>query len=169
MSHSPVPNAIWQRRVVAPVLQQLRQGITMEKVALTLALGFAISIFPIFGTTTILCGIAAAVFRLNQPLIQIVNCLAYPVQLALLIPFFRTGEWLLGRRPVPLNASLLVERFHADAGRFFRDFGMIAAGGMLVWVIVAPIVVGVGYGLLRVALRGLMGRTQVGAVSTASP
>jgi len=152
------PKSFWQRRVVVPIVQQLRQGITVEKIALTLALGCALSIFPILGATTILCGIAAIAFRLNQPLIQIINYLAYPVQLALLIPFYRAGERLLGRAPVPLNIPLLFERLHANAGQFFRDFGMIAVGGILAWSMVSPFLVGIGYALLRAPLRVLAAR-----------
>lgn len=147
--------SFWQRRVIAPIAAQLRQGITPEKIALTLALGFAISIFPILGATTILCGLAGILLRLNQPLIQLVNYLAYPVQLALLIPFYRGGEHLLGRTPVPLDIPLLFERFQADFTQFLQDFGMIAVGGILVWSISAPIIIGVGYVLLLPLLHRL--------------
>ena len=81
----------WQRRVVAPIVQQLRQGITPQKIALTLALGGVLGIFPILGATTLLCGIAGVWLRLNQPIIQLVNYLVYPLQIALLIPFYRAG------------------------------------------------------------------------------
>ena len=96
------PGSFWQRRVVAPIVVQLRQGITPEKIALTIALGgLVLSLFPILGSTTLLCGLAAVVLRLNQPIIQTVNLLAYPLQLALLIPFYRAGERLFGRRSRP--------------------------------------------------------------------
>jgi uncharacterized protein (DUF2062 family) len=145
----------WQNRVLSPVVQQLRQGISAEKIALTLALGFMLSVFPVLGATTLLCALAGILLRLNQPIIQLVNFLAYPIQLALLIPFYRAGECLLGRAPIPLNIPLLFERFSADAIQFLKDFGMIAAGGILVWLMVAPVLTGVGYGLLRWILRAL--------------
>ncbi len=145
---------------MTPITRQLRQGITPEKIAFTLALGFMLSIFPILGATTLLCGLAGVLFRLNQPLIQLVNYLAYPIQIVLLIPFYRAGEHLLGRAPVPLHISRLLERFRADVGQFFKDFGMIAVGGILVWLLAAPIVIGGGYGMLRPALRALSARLQ---------
>ena len=147
----------WQRRVVRPIVQQLSQGISPEKIALTIALGFALSIFPILGSTTVLCGLAGALLRLNQPLIQMVNYGAYPVQLMLLIPFYRAGELLLRRAPVPLNIPLLLERFQQDTARFFQDFGMIAIGGILVWLLAAPVLIGTIYYSLRPALRALGG------------
>ena len=155
---SPVSTSFWRRRVVVPIAQQLRQGMTPEKIAFTLALGFTLSIFPLLGATTLLCGLAAVVLRLNQPLIQLVNYLAYPVQLLLLIPFYRAGERLLGRSPVPLDIPLLFERFRADFGQFLKDFGAIAIGGILVWLLIAPFLIGVLCLILRPALCGLAAR-----------
>lgn len=161
MTAEPVADStpsFWQRRIVAPVMAQLTQGVTPEKIALTAALGVTISVCPVLGTTTALCALAALVFRLNQPIIQLVNYLAYPLQIALLIPFYRAGEHLLGRQPVPLSVSLLIERFRADALKFLADFGMIALGGALVWLAAAPLAVGALYFILRPPLRGLAGK-----------
>jgi len=167
MSASAVPPApalptasFWQRRVVTPIVNQLKQGITPEKIALTIALGLMLSVFPIVGATTILCAVAAIALRLNQPIIQLINYFAYPLQIALLIPFYRAGERLLGLAPVPLNVPLLIEHFRADAGRFFKDFGLIAVGGVLAWLIVAPLVVAVLYFTARPFLRALAVRVR---------
>jgi len=150
--------SFWQRRVLTPIVNQLKQGITPEKIALTLALGVLLSIFPIIGATTILCGLAAFALRLNQPIIQLINYLAYPVQLALLIPFYRAGEHLLGLPLVPLNIPLLLAHFRADTGQFFKDFGLIAVGGILVWLVVTPFLTAAIYFAVRPFLRALATR-----------
>ena len=143
----------WRRRVVAPVLAQLKQGATPEKLALTVALGFALGVFPILGSATLLCGLAAWALRLNQPVIQLVNYLAYPAQLALLIPTYRAGSDLFGIPHIPLSISFILERFRADVGQFFTDFGMIAVRGIVVWALVAPLAVALVYFTLRPVLR----------------
>lgn len=148
----------WKRRVVAPIAAQLTQGVTPEKIALTIALGVTISVFPILGATTTLCALAAIGLRLNQPIIQLVNYLAYPLQLALLIPFYRAGEHLLGRPPASLSLSLLFERFRADFVQFLGDFGLIAAGGVIVWLAAAPLAIAALYYGARPPLRGLAGK-----------
>jgi uncharacterized protein (DUF2062 family) len=157
MSVNAVPAApsFWRRRVITPIVAQLTQGVTPEKIALTVALGIALGVFPILGSSTALCAIAGIVIRLNQPIIQAVNYLVYPLQLVLLIPFYRAGEHLLGRAPIPLSITLLVDRFRADAGQFLADFGMIGVGGILVWLIVAPIAIAVIYAATRGPLRKL--------------
>jgi uncharacterized protein (DUF2062 family) len=165
----PPRRSFWQRRVVMPIANQLKQGTTPEKITLTIALGVLLSVFPILGSTTILCGVAAVAFRLNQPIIQLVNYLAYPLQLVLLIPFYRAGEHLLGRQPVQLDIPLLIARFHANAGQFFQDFGMIAVGGMFAWIIVAPFAGAAIFLTVRPLLRALAARlrTPAGRASSA--
>jgi uncharacterized protein (DUF2062 family) len=147
--------SFWRRRVIAPIAAQLTQGVTPEKIALTVALGIALGVFPILGTTTALCAIVGILVKLNQPILQAVNYLVYPLQLVLLIPFYRAGEHLLGRPPIPLSIPLLLERFQASATQFLKDFGMIGVGGILVWLIVAPGTIAVIYYATRAPLRAL--------------
>ncbi|MEO6784801.1 MAG: DUF2062 domain-containing protein [Chthoniobacteraceae bacterium] len=151
--------SFWKRRVVTPILAQLKQGVTPEKLALTVALGFTLGIFPILGSCTLLCALAAIVLRLNQPVIQLVNYIAYPPQLALIIPIYQAGEKLFGNAPIPLSIAIIFERFRADFGQFLRDFGMIAVQGIVVWCILAPIIVAAIYFTTRPLLRRLARRT----------
>jgi len=157
--------SFWSRRIVTPIVRQLKQGVTPEKVALTIALGIAIGLFPIIGATTILCGVAAAALRLNQPIIQLVNYFVYPAQLAALIPFYRAGESLFNRPHMSLSIQLLMDRFKAGAGQFFADFGIIAAHGVVVWCLVAPMLAVAVYYLTRPPLRVLARRMGRGAAT----
>ncbi len=149
------------RRVVAPMVRQLQQGVTPEMVAL----GLVIGVFPILGSTTLLCGIAAAARGLNQPIIQLVNNFAYPAQLVALIPFYRAGESLFNRPHLPLSIPMLIERFRADIGQFFSDLGMVAVQGIVVWCLLAPFVAATVYYLTRPPLRLLARRARAGRVA----
>jgi uncharacterized protein (DUF2062 family) len=142
----------WQRRVMAPLLAQLRQGITPEKLALTLALGGVIGILPVLGATTLLCGIAGVALRLNQPLIQVVNYLVYPLQIALLLPFMHAGAWL-GAPELTLSMTELMARLEAAPGQFILDFGLIGLGAVGIWLLVAPPLAALTYFTLRPMLR----------------
>ncbi|MGH8442363.1 MAG: DUF2062 domain-containing protein [Nevskiaceae bacterium] len=143
----------WQRRVVAPIVAQLKQGITPEKIALTLALGGVIGIFPILGATTVLCAVVGIWLRLNQPIIQLVNYLVYPVQIVLLIPFYRAGERLFGAEPVPIaDVASLVTRFSEGPWQFVLDYGLVGLYGITVWALVAPPMAAIAYFALRPVL-----------------
>jgi hypothetical protein len=47
--------------------------------------------FPVLGSTTILCAAAAFVLRLSLLAIQAVNFLIYPLQLIVFLPFLQGG------------------------------------------------------------------------------
>jgi uncharacterized protein (DUF2062 family) len=159
MNTLAAPESFWRRRVLRLILDQLRQGITPEKIALTIALGAALGIFPILGSSTVLCALVALWLRLNQPVIQLVNYLAYPAQLALLLPFYRSGESLFGQPHVPIFSVVeLAERFRAGPGKFFVDYGMVGVYGVVVWCLIAPLLIASLYWGLCPILRLLATR-----------
>ena len=147
------PPSRWRRWIVDPVLGQLRQGITPEKIALTLALGGAIGIFPVMGATTFLCGIAGVAFKLNQPILQTINYLLYPVQVALILVFVRIGEWIYRATPVTLSLSEFMAKFRASPRGFFSEFASLFLYGISAWLLVAPLVAFALYYGLRPLLR----------------
>ena len=59
-----------ERRVLDPIINLLHQGITPEKIALSLAFGICLGVFPVLGTTVLLCTAATWIFRLNFAAIQ---------------------------------------------------------------------------------------------------
>jgi uncharacterized protein (DUF2062 family) len=87
----------------------LRQGISPRRLALTLALGFAIGCIPVVGIPTVLCAGLALLLKLNLPAIQAANYVVMPLQVALIVPFVRLGGWLFrsgSSRAVPSGPLL---------------------------------------------------------------
>jgi len=145
----------WRERVVGLIVAQLTQGVTPQKVALTIALGVNLAIFPILGSTTLLCAAVAFRLKLNQPIIQIVNWLAYPFQFAMLLPFVRIGEWLLRAPRVSFSISQMLQKFHEAPGNFLREFGMTGVHGIIAWLLIAPILTALIYFALLPPLKKL--------------
>jgi uncharacterized protein (DUF2062 family) len=143
----------FRRRIVRPILELLRQGVTPEKMALSLALGAAIGVFPALGTTTALCALVAFILGLNLPAIQFVNYFVYPVQLALIIPFFRAGEILFGAPHLPLSAPQIVGMVRASVWGSIRFLWTTTWHAMVAWCLAAPVFVGLAYVLLVPILR----------------
>jgi len=130
-----------RRKLVDPVLELLRQGVTPEKIALSLAFGLGIGIFPVLGLSTVLCTVVAIVLRLNLPAIQLVNYLASPLQLALIIPFVRVGEHLLGLRAQPLSVS---EGFRILAAGVIHAIVVLwdaIVHAALGWLVIGPVLI----------------------------
>jgi uncharacterized protein (DUF2062 family) len=160
-----------QRKLVRPVIDLLKQGVTPEKMALSLALGVTLGIFPALGWTTALCAIAALALRLNLPAIQIVNYFMYPAQIALLIPFFRLGEWVFRAPRLAISVPQIYAMIHASVWNAIRLLWTTTWHAIVAWCLVAPVVAGIVYTILtpvlRRALRQLQGDQVKSAVEAA--
>jgi uncharacterized protein (DUF2062 family) len=88
------PVALLRRMLVGLLRRLVTEGITPHKLALTIALGVSIGILPLVWGSSLLCVLFAFTLGLNQASIQAANYLAYPLQIALLVPFYRLGERL---------------------------------------------------------------------------
>lgn len=143
----------FRRRIARPVVELLRQGVTPEKMALSIALGVALGVFPVLGTTTALCALVAFVWRLNLPAIQIVNYFVYPLQIALLIPFFRVGEKLFGAAHLPLSVAQILAAVHASFWGAIRFMWTTIWHAAVAWCLIAPLFVAMTYVVLVPLLR----------------
>jgi uncharacterized protein (DUF2062 family) len=145
----------WRRRVLDPLVDLLAQGLTPERLALSLAVGLVLGLFPIVGVTTLLCVAAGFAFRLNHLALQLANHLAYPLQLPLVLAFVRLGERLVGAPRVSFDPLELVRHFGRDAAGFLREFGLTGLHGILGWSLVAPGLLLAVFFSLRPLLRRL--------------
>lgn len=76
------------------VKKWLAEGISSRRLALTLAIGFAIGCIPMAGLPTAVCILLAIILRLNLGVLQAANYLVMPLQWMLMAPFLRMGQWL---------------------------------------------------------------------------
>lgn len=133
----------------------LLQGISPRKLALTLALGFAIGCIPVVGVPTLLCAAVALALRLNLPAIQAANYLAMPLQVLLILPFMRLGGWMFasGHQPALAAETLL----HESPLKLLWASGSLAGEAMGAWMVIAgPSVV-----LMTLALTLVLRRVPV--------
>jgi uncharacterized protein (DUF2062 family) len=131
-------NLFFREHLIAPISEQLTQGATPQDLARTIASGVSLAIFPMLGTTTALCVFVGIKWRLNQPILQMVNYLLYPVQLILLPVFLLAGAKLTGSEPISFHPETIAHEFMNDPRYFFSKYGMAGLHGVMVWVLVAP-------------------------------
>ena len=79
----------WAGRLVT-----LMKELPPDQVPLLLSLGLVLGVFPIFGLPTIFCLVAACGLRLNVAALQVVNQIASPIRLILLLPMAHAGARL---------------------------------------------------------------------------
>jgi uncharacterized protein (DUF2062 family) len=126
-----------QLRVVQPVKQQLWQGATPRKLALSLAVGIVISVMPVLGITTLFALLASAVLRLNHVATVAANYVAYPLQILLFIPFFQAGAWLTQGPPVPFSLEQIQAELAGGIWATVVRYAEADARAMVAWALFA--------------------------------
>jgi uncharacterized protein (DUF2062 family) len=124
-------------RLINPLLNFLIQGITPEKLSLAVVFGIILGIFPVLGTTTILCTTVALYLRLNMAAIQLVNYVMYPLQLICFIPFIRLGEFIFGQPPIPFSVTQIIEMIECDLLGTMRDLWVANLMGVFAWLLIS--------------------------------
>ncbi|MFP5206288.1 MAG: DUF2062 domain-containing protein [Acidobacteriota bacterium] len=145
----------WRRKVVLPIFEFLRQGLTPEKLSFTIALGITLGVTPVLGSTMLLCTLAAIAFRLNLAAIQLVNWLVYPFQLALLIPFYRIGGWIFRTPPSELSVTHILEMIHTNILHAVATLWTVTIHALAAWLLFGSIATGLLYLLLVPVLCGM--------------
>jgi uncharacterized protein (DUF2062 family) len=138
-----------------PIVAQLTQGITPEKIALTVAVGSAFALFPILGTTTLLCFLIAFALKLNQPITQLINQACWPIHVPAIYLGVRIGEGIFGVHGTRFNIWKMSHLFWNEPARFFHDFGAAALYATVAWAIMAPFYIAAVYYVSLPIMRGV--------------
>ncbi len=138
------------RKIVPLFLNQLKQGTSPQKLALSAAVGFTMGLFPIMGSTSALCFMIGYCFKLNHPTLQITNHAVFPLQVPLILIFLRMGEWIYHSSPISLSPLELKVQFLANPVVFLHRFGLAGTHAISAWCLIAPLVI---FALYKVILK----------------
>lgn len=78
------------------IKELLKQGLTPKQLALSIVISILVSIFPIFGISTIILTALAVPLKLNLPIMIAVSYVAEFLKALLIIPFITVGGLLFG-------------------------------------------------------------------------
>ncbi|XP_009593017.1 uncharacterized protein LOC107820904 [Nicotiana tabacum] len=130
----------WTRtKIVDPLFQILQRGAEPKQLAFSAALGITLGVFPICGVTVFLCAIAIALFGsfCNAPTVVLANFIATPIELSLVIPFLRLGEFVTGGSHFPLTSDALKKVFTGEAS---REVLLSILHALLGWLVAVPFI-----------------------------
>jgi uncharacterized protein (DUF2062 family) len=151
----PPPRKWWQRRIVDPIVAQLTQGLTPHKIALTIAIGSAIAMFPVLGTTALLCLLIGIFMRLNQPIIQAVNLACAPIHIPFIYYSFIWGRRLFGDTQTRFDFRHMMRLLRENPWQFLQDYDQTVYHAMFIWLVLAPFWALAIYYIALPILRGI--------------
>ena len=153
---------VWiYRKLILPFVELLKQGMSPEKIALTVALGISLGVVPVIGSTTTLCTLAAISLRLNLPAIMLVNGVVYPLQIALLVPFLRAGAWLFRVDGPKLTVTQIFKLITTNLWHAILTLWVATMHALVVWLILGCAVSGLVYLVVVTLLRLFWVKRQV--------
>jgi uncharacterized protein (DUF2062 family) len=142
-------------KILSLVKSMLKEGMSLRKIALCIALGIVLGIFPVLGATTLLCTVAALSLRLNLPAIQVVNYMVYPLQLVMLAPFYGTGNWLFKQQGWPLIDTDWIGLLQNDFWGSIANLWDLMLYAILTWLVISPLLFLLLYSASKPVIRAL--------------
>jgi len=130
-----------------------KQGLSPVKLSLVIALGMTLSVFPLLGTTTLICTFVSILFNLNLPVIQLANYVAFPLQVILFFPFLKLGKTIFNISLEPITRAQLVLTFEEGFFHALQSLSSYLITACLGWALAIIPVFFVLYVLLHVILK----------------
>jgi len=126
-------------------------GLTPHKLTQTICIGVALGLLPLIWGTSVLCFWLAHSFRLNHLVLQSINYLLYPLQLALLVPFCKLGLILIPWGP-NLQPEQLLSMSLSDLNSLPALIFWLTVKALAAWLVTVPPLVLLAYLILRVTV-----------------
>ncbi|XP_050214044.1 uncharacterized protein LOC126665321 isoform X2 [Mercurialis annua] len=131
-------------KIVDPLYQILSRSTEPKQLAFSAALGITLGIFPICGVTVLLCGMMIALLGslCHAPSVMLANFIATPIELSLVVPFLRFGEFISGGPQFPLTSDALKKVLTGQAS---HEVLLSIAHALMGWLVAAPFILAALY------------------------
>jgi uncharacterized protein (DUF2062 family) len=147
-------------KYLAPVKNLLMMGTSPKSVAFGISAAVALGLFPVVGTTTIIITLFALLFRLNLPLMQMINYTVFPLQIIMVVPLMKLGEIIFGFEKLNYTAGEIATIIGTNIPNAFEllfDLTMQAIGA---WILIAPIITYILFIFLHKTISKIAGRVK---------
>lgn len=123
----------------------LKQGLTPKELSQSIIVSGLISTIPILGVSTFMITTVSLKRKLNLPVMISLSYLLWPIQILLIIPFIRIGEFIFS---VPRNPHSVDEIISSFQNSFFQTLSQLSFEllcGLGGWLLTAVPVAVVAY------------------------
>jgi uncharacterized protein (DUF2062 family) len=101
----------------------LKQGLTPKELIQSIIVSGLISTIPILGVSTFMITTISLKSKLNFPVMIALSYLMWPIQILLIIPFIRVGEFIFS---VPRNHHTVEEIISSFQNSFFQTLSQLS-------------------------------------------
>lgn len=139
----------FKNKLFLPILDLLKQGMSPQKLSLTITLGIIIGIMPflIIGSYILLA--LAIILRLNIPIIQLICHAVIVVKFALFVPFLKIGQTVFSVPELPYDTKEILIHLKTEFWDTFSVVWQASLSGILVWLFIS---IPIGYIIYRTSV-----------------
>lgn len=130
-----------------------KQGITPKQLAVSITVATAVSLFPIFGVSTIVLTALAIRFKLNLPIMIALSYVIEPVKVILFIPFINIGETLFGTEHTLLTFEAIKASYNLSFFNTLKSLSFELLCGFAGWALTTVPASILFYFLLKAILK----------------
>jgi uncharacterized protein (DUF2062 family) len=139
----------FRRKLINPVLDLLKAGITPEKLSITIALASVIGVIPAIGVATILGTLIATRFKLNAPVMLLISYFMNPLQVLIAFPLIKLGIYLFGGAKLHYTFDQMLALVKKDWLTALDKLWVANLLGVAAWALLAvPAIVAIYYAML---------------------
>ena len=120
-----------------------------KKLSLTLTLGIIVGIMPFMLVGTYLLLVLAIIFRLNVPIIQLINHAAIAGKIVLFVPFLKLGQLIFNSSEIPFELSEILGHLRVEFWETFSTVWQVSLSGLIAWFIIS---IPIGYIIYRTSI-----------------
>ncbi len=122
-----------KNRFLIPFRLIPKEGLTPEKLAFSITIGFVAGLFPVIGATTILSLLFAMLFRQNLLVVQSVQWIVAVIQILLIIPFMQMGAYILNAHAIHISLQQINLAFQPGFISGIKTVGIFHLYAILTW------------------------------------
>ena len=120
-----------------------KQGLNPIQLSQSIIVSGALSIIPILGVTTFILTALSLKKKLNLPIMMAISYLMWPIQILLIIPFIRVGEFIFSVPSTQHTAEEIIKSFQNDFFQTLSNLSFELLCGLGGWLLtVVPISIG---------------------------
>ncbi len=131
-------------KILIPFRLVPKDGLTAEKLALSITIGIISGIFPVIGMTTLLSLLLTMLLRQNLLVVQSVQWILALFQVLLVIPFMQFGAYLLSQ-DAHITIAQINHAFQNGVISGIKTVGIFHLYAILTWLILALPAAAVSY------------------------
>jgi uncharacterized protein (DUF2062 family) len=115
----------------------LKQGLTPKQLALSIVVSSLVSVFPIFGISTIALTCIALPLRLNLPIMIAFSYVIEPLKLIVLIPFINIGARVFSTEHTLLTFEAIKSSYETGFWSTAKELSYELLCGTVGWILTA--------------------------------